>query len=175
MLYEKGISYYVEAARELKLLYGDSVEFNLLGFLDTKNPSSYSMAEMEQWVSEGIVNYLGTSDSVENEISKIDCMVLPSFYREGVPKTLLEAAAMGKPIVTTDNVGCRETVDDGINGFLCQPRSTTSLVSKLDKVIRMTHQERLSMGMNSRKKVELEFNESDVILKYSNAIEELIG
>ncbi|MDO1708188.1 glycosyltransferase, partial [Escherichia coli] len=68
--------------------------------------------------------YLGVSDSVEEEIAKVDCIVLPSFYREGVLKSLLESGAMGKPIVTTNNVGCRETVEHGINGYLCEPRST---------------------------------------------------
>lgn len=123
-------------------------------------------------VDEGIVSYLGTSDCVEEEIAKVDCMVLPSFYREGVPKSLLEAAAMGKPIVTTDNVGCRETVDDGVNGYLCTPRSTESLIEKLDLVINLTHQERLTMGQFSRQKVEREFDEQLVIQKYLDAVED---
>ncbi|ELB2808069.1 glycosyltransferase family 4 protein, partial [Vibrio alginolyticus] len=140
MLYDKGIEHYVEAARQLKLIYGDSVEFCLLGFLDVSNPSAVSKEEMDSWVNEGVVKYLGTSDNVETEISKVDCMVLPSFYREGVPKSLLEAGAMGKPIVTTDNVGCRETVDNGINGYICMPRSTESLVNSLEKIINKTHE-----------------------------------
>ncbi|MEZ9778854.1 glycosyltransferase family 4 protein [Vibrio sp. 10N.261.54.A5] len=170
MLYDKGIGHYVEAARELKSKYGDKVEFCLLGFLDVKNPSSVSKAEMSAWIEEGVVNYLGTSDNVEAEIAKVDCMVLPSFYREGVPKSLLEACAMGKPIVTTDNVGCRETVDDGINGYLCEPRSTSSLVEKLKLMINLSHEQRLSMGEISRIKVENEFDEKIVINKYLKAV-----
>ncbi|MBY6198480.1 glycosyltransferase family 4 protein [Vibrio hangzhouensis] len=171
MLYDKGIGHYVEAARELKTNYGDQVEFRLLGFLDVNNPSAVSKEDMQSWVDEGIVNYLGTSDSVEKEIAKVDCMVLPSFYREGVPKSLLEACAMGKPIITTDNVGCRETVDDGCNGYLCEPRSTSSLVEKLELMINHTHQERLLMGEKSRTKVENEFDEKIVIRKYLQAVE----
>ncbi len=152
MLFDKGVGHYVDAARELKAKYGNKVEFRLLGFLDVDNPSAVSKVQMSEWVNEGIVNYLGTSDTVEQEIAKVDCMVLPSFYREGVPKSLLEAGAMGKPIVTTDNVGCRETVDDGINGFLCDLRSTDSLVLQLDKMINLTHEQRLEMGRASRKK-----------------------
>lgn len=170
MLYDKGVGHYVEAARELRDKYGDKVEFRLLGFLDVANSSSVSKAEMSSWVEEGAVTYLGTSDCVEEEIAKVDCMVLPSFYREGVPKSLLEACAMGKPIVTTDNVGCRETVDDGINGYLCQPRSTASLVKQLDKMISLSHDERLIMGTNSRRKVEREFDEKIVIDKYLKAV-----
>ncbi|MFS1909684.1 glycosyltransferase family 4 protein [Vibrio sp. 10N.286.48.B7] len=171
MLYDKGIGHYVEAARELKGKYGDQVEFRLLGFLDVNNPSAVSKDDMQSWVDEGIVNYLGTSDSVEKDIAEVDCMVLPSFYREGVPKSLLEACAMGKPIVTTDNVGCRETVDNGSNGYLCEPRSTSSLVKKLELMINHTHQERLLMGEKSRIKVENEFDEQIVIKKYIQAVE----
>ncbi|WP_299493838.1 glycosyltransferase family 4 protein [uncultured Shewanella sp.] len=171
MLYDKGIGHYIEAARELKKCYGDKIEFYLLGFLDVDNPSSVSQVEMESWVAEGIVNYLGASDTVEAEIAKSDCMVLPSFYREGVPKSLLEAGAMGKPIVTTDNVGCRETVDHDINGYLCEIKSTSSLIVQLDKIIKLTHNERIDMGIKSRLKIKNEFDENIVINKYINAVD----
>nr|WP_063091320.1 glycosyltransferase family 4 protein [Escherichia coli] len=159
MLYDKGIGHYVEAARSLKAKYGDKVEFQLLGFVGVNNPSAVTESEMQAWVDEGIVNYLGVSDSVEKDIAKVDCIVLPSFYREGVPKSLLEAGAMGKPIVTTDNVGCRETVDDGVNGYLCDLRSTESLAEKLGWMIQMSHEQRLEMGRQSRLKIEREFDE----------------
>ncbi|MDH2324485.1 glycosyltransferase family 4 protein [Providencia huaxiensis] len=173
MLYDKGVGHYVEAARELKQKYKQNVEFYLLGFLGVNNPSAITELEMKTWVDEGVVIYLGTSDSVEKEIAKVDCMVLPSFYREGVPKSLLESGAMGKPIVTTDNVGCRETVDHGINGFLCQPRSTESLVFSLEKIILMTHEQRLKMGLASREKMACEFNEQIIIDKYLQTIHSL--
>lgn len=175
MLFDKGIGQYVEAARVLKKQYGDTVEFRLLGFLDVDNPSAVSKAQMNAWVAEGVVNYLGTSDNVEAEIAQVDCMVLPSYYREGVPKSLLEAGAMGKPIVTTDNVGCRETVDDGFNGFICEPRSTESLTDALNKIIIMPHSERLKFGVNSRHKIETEFDEKIVINKYLVAVKQLLN
>lgn len=174
MLYDKGIGHYVDAARELKAKYGHNVEFNLLGFLDVDNPSAVTKKDMQSWVDEGIVNYLGVSDEVEKDIANVDCMVLPSYYREGVPKSLLEAGAMGKPIVTTDNVGCRETVDDGINGYLCGVRSTSSLVECLERMINHTHQERIEMGIKSREKIEREFDEKIVIKKYLDAINVLL-
>ena len=170
MLYDKGIGHYVEAARELTNKYGDKVEFRMMGFLDVNNPSSVSRDDMQSWVDEGVIKYLGTSDNVEKEISKIDCMVLPSFYREGVPKSLLEACAMGKPIITTDSVGCRETVDIGLNGYLCEPRNTASLIEKLELMICHSYDERHKMGLHSRKKVENEFDEKIVISKYIKAI-----
>lgn len=173
MLFDKGVGQYVESARLLKEKYGDKVEFRLLGFLDCNNPSAISTDQMNEWVNEGVVNYLGTSDSVETEISKIDCMVLPSFYREGVPRCLLEAGAMAKPIVTTDNVGCRETVNNGVSGFLCEPRSTESLSLSLEKVIQMSHEERLLMGLASRHKIESEFDEKLGIQKYIDTIKSI--
>ncbi|MCU8107426.1 glycosyltransferase family 4 protein [Shewanella sp. SM101] len=174
MLFDKGIGHYIGAARLLREKYGDKVEFRLLGFLDVSNPSSVSKVQMEAWVAEGIVEYLGVSDSVESEIAEVDCMVLPSFYREGVPKSLLEAGAMGKPIVTTDNVGCRETVEHGVNGFLCDVRSTESLTKSLDKMIRLTHEERLMMGQASRAKIEREFDEKIVLDKYLAVIKKIL-
>lgn len=174
MLYDKGIQQYVDAAGILKNKYGGKVEFQLLGFLDVDNPSAVSSVVMQTWVDEGVVNYLGTSDNVEQDIANVDCMVLPSYYREGVPKSLLEAGAMGKPIVTTNNVGCRETVDDGVNGYLCEPRSSESLIEKLELIIKMSHSQRLTLGLNSRLKIEKEFDEKIVIEKYIKAIEECL-
>lgn len=170
MLFDKGVGHYVEAARILRLKYGDKVEFHLLGFLDVQNPSSISREQMDAWVSEGIVKYLGVSDEVEKNIATSDCIVLPSFYREGVPKSLLEAGAMGKPIITTNSIGCRETVDDSINGFLCEPRSTESLTLMLDKMIDIGYDARLKMGIASRKKIEREFDEKIVIRRYLEAV-----
>ncbi|MBY8279675.1 glycosyltransferase family 4 protein [Vibrio fluvialis] len=175
MLYDKGIGHYVDAARTLRAKYGESVEFQLLGFVGVNNPSAVTEFEMQAWVDEGIVHYLGVSDCVEQNIAQVDCMVLPSFYREGVPKSLLEAGAMGKPIVTTDNVGCRETVDDGVNGYLCELRSTDSLIEKLELMIQMTHEQRLEMGRQSRLKIEREFDEQIVINKYLDAVKECLA
>lgn len=175
MLYDKGIGHYVEASRALTAKYGDKVECQLLGFLDTNNPSAITKRDMQSWVKEGVINYLGTSDNVEQDIAKVDCMVLPSYYREGVPKSLLEAGAMGKPIVTTDNVGCRETVDDGVNGYLCELRSSESLIEKLELMINKTHQERLAMGEKSRLKIQNEFDEKIVITKYIDAVKQCLS
>lgn len=175
MLYDKGIQQYVDAARTLKKKYGDNIELCLLGFLDVNNPSAVSSSDMNLWVEEGIINYLGVSDNVELDIAKVDCMVLPSYYREGVPKSLLEAGAMGKPIVTTDNVGCRETVDDGVNGYLCEPRSSESLTEKLELIINMSHEQRLEMGRKSRLKIQNEFDEQIIIQKYLDAVQECLN
>jgi glycosyltransferase involved in cell wall biosynthesis len=144
----------------------------LLGFVDAQNPSAISAAQMKAWVSQGVVNYLGVSDDVRAEIVTADCIVLPS-YREGTPRTLLEAAAMGRPIITTDAVGCREVVDDGHNGFLCKVRNAGDLAEKMERMLSLTQEQRIEMGLRGREKMEAEFDEQIVIRKYLSAISSL--
>ncbi len=175
MLWDKGIGEFVEAARILKHNGVNNVEFCLLGFLDVKNPSAISYQEMDEWVAEGVVRYLGTSEDVRKEISESHCIVLPSYYREGTPRTLLEAAAMARPIVTTDSVGCREVVDDGVNGFLCKPRDAHDLAEKMARIAELSHAEREAMGLKGREKVEREFDENIVINKYLDEIASILS
>jgi glycosyltransferase involved in cell wall biosynthesis len=174
MLWDKGVGEYVEAARLLRRS-ATNVEFCLLGFLDVQNRAAISLRQIEEWEAEGVVRYLGVSDNVVDEITAADCVVLPSFYREGVPRTLLEAAAMGRPIVTTDAVGCREVVDDGVNGFLCRPRDAADLADKMAQVVSLSSDARAEMGRRGREKVEREFDEKIVIRKYLEAIEEILA
>jgi len=173
MLWDKGVGEYVEAARLLKRRSLEA-DFCLLGFLDVQNPAAISNLQMNEWVIEGTVRYLGVSDNVREEIAQADCIVLPSFYREGVPRALLEAAAMARPIVTTDSVGCRDVVDDGVNGYLCKPRSAADLADKMERFVAMSHTERELMGLRGREKVEREFDEQIVICKYLLAIESVL-
>lgn len=169
MLKDKGVIELVTAMRCLKTQY-PYIECQLLGFLDAKNPSAVSSEEMQVWVNEGVVNYLGVSDSVVDFLRQADCVVLPS-YREGIPRSLLEAASVAKPIITTDAVGCREVVDDGVNGFLCEPRNADDLKAKMEQMLLLPEAERLQMGLNGREKVLKQFNEQIVIDRYVKAIE----
>jgi glycosyltransferase involved in cell wall biosynthesis len=169
MLWDKGIGEYIEASKILKEKY-KNVEFQMLGFLDVENNSAVSKEQMQEWVDAGYVNYLGVSDNVKEEIAKADCIVLPSFYREGTPRILLESASMAKPIVTTDNVGCRDVVDDGVNGYLCEVRNAGDLADKMEMMINLSEDDRLTMGIKGREKMINEFDESIVINKYLEAI-----
>jgi glycosyltransferase involved in cell wall biosynthesis len=171
MLRDKGVGEYVQAAKLLRETW-PAVDFCLLGFLDVKNPAAISRAEIDDWVSEGSVNYLGTRDDVRDEIAAANCVVLPS-YREGTPPSLLVAAAMAQPIISTDAVGCREVVDDGVNGFLCKVRDAEDLSKKMHKMLLLTSEERKEMGLHGRVKMESEFNEQIVIGKHVEAIEAL--
>lgn len=173
MLKDKGIIEFVTAARLLKAQY-PHIECQLLGFLDVKNPSAVSSKEMQNWVNEGVINYLGISDCVVDFLRLADCVVLPSYYREGVPRSLLEAASVGKPIITTDAVGCREVVDEGINGFLCEVQNSNDLKTKMEKMFLLSEAQRLQMGKNSRKKMLAEFDESIVINQYVKLINSII-
>jgi glycosyltransferase involved in cell wall biosynthesis len=173
MLWDKGVGEYVEAARILTKKY-TNVEFQLLGFLDVVNKSAISKEQMDTWEKERIINYLGTSDNVKNEISNADCMVLPSFYREGTPRTLLESASMAKPIVTTDNIGCKDVVNDGETGYLCKIKDSIDLALKLELIINMSEEERKIMGQKGREKIKKEFDEKIVIDKYIDAIKKII-
>jgi len=172
MMRDKGVCEYVAAAKSLRQRW-PLAEFCLLGFVDVQNPAAISRAEMDAWVAEGVVNYLGVSDDVRIQISTADCVVLPS-YREGTPRTLLEAAAMACPIITTDAVGCREVVDDGVNGYLCKVRDAGHLADKMEKMLTLSPEQRSEMGRRGRAKMEAEFDEQIVIKKYLAAIERAV-
>ena len=169
MLWDKGIGEYVEAAKILKQKY-KNVEFLLLGAIGVDNPTAIPKEKIKEWEEKGLVRYLGTTDNVGQEIAKADCVVLPSYYREGVPRVLLEAAAMEKPIITTNNVGCKETVDNGINGFLCEVKNPKDLADKMEKMLNLSEKERIKMGKAGRKKMEREFDEKIIIRKYLQLI-----
>jgi len=98
---------------------------------------------------------------------------LPSYYREGVPKSLIEAAAIGRPIITTDTVGCRDIVDDGVNGFFCKSRDHEDLAEKMERVVLLTAEKRAEMGEKSRVKAEREFDEQFVVEKYLDALDKV--
>jgi len=170
MLWAKGIQEFIDAAKIIKQKH-QNVEFQLLGYLDMKTPTAISKKQMNIWVKDGCINYLGDSDDVRVKISKADSIVLPSFYREGIPRVLLEGASMQKPIITTDNVGCRDVVDDGVNGYLCEVKNAEDLADKMEKMLKLTNEQRNAMGKAGRRKVMKEFDERIVICKYIDVIE----
>lgn len=164
---EKGVFYYLEAAKLLNKKYKD-IEFYFLGGL-----GEISLVEFKKKTKESGVNYLGVVDNVEKVLEKMNCLVLPSFYREGVPRTLLEAGAMGLPLITTNNIGCKEVVEDNINGYKCKVKSVEDLEEKIEKFIKLSNKEKLEMGKKSREKIEIEFNENRIIDEYRRLIEKI--
>ena len=132
LIKDKGILEYVESARLLKQKYPDA-RFQLLGPLDI-NPAAITQEQLERWTKEGIIEYLGKTNDVRPYIADASVFVLPS-YREGTPRSVLEAMSMGRPIITTDAPGCRETVIDGRNGFLVPVKDIDTLKSAMEKFI----------------------------------------
>ena len=162
LLKDKGLYEFVEAARIVKKTCHDS-RFYLLGRRDERNPSVVPKRELNQWQSEGVVKWLGEVEDVRPVIAKADVVVLPS-YREGVSRSLLEAAAMEKPLITTDAVGCREIVEHGRTGLLVPARDAEALARAMNRMI-VNPDERLRMGKEGRQKVEREFDEKIVLKK----------
>jgi glycosyltransferase involved in cell wall biosynthesis len=164
LLVDKGIMEYAEAARRLRQR-GVRASFQLLGARDPQHRRGIPDATVDAWIEEGLIDYLGTTDDVRPFIARADAVVLPS-YREGLPRTLLEAASMEKPLVTTDTPGCRHVVTDGHNGLLCPARDTAGLAETMHRLQQMTPTERQQMGQRGRALVTQRFSEEYVINEY---------
>ena len=172
LLKDKGVQEFAEAARLLKSRY-PWVEFKLLGFKDPRNPNAVEEDQLAFWQAMGWVTYWGSSADVRKHLALADCVVLPS-YREGTPRTLLEAAAMGRPLVATDVPGCREVVKHGVNGLLCRPRDSQDLADQMQAILQMSNEKLAHMGQLSRQWVEERFDELRVIDAYLNELDELV-
>lgn len=168
VLWEKGFKEYVETAEILKEKYSN-LEFQLLGGIDTGNPSGVPKEIVMKYHNNGVINYLGTTNDVPSVIAKCDCLVLPS-YREGVPRTLMEGAGMEKPLIATDVTGCREIVIDNYNGFLCKKQNSKDLADKIEKFLSLSQKEREKLGKSGRKLMKKKFEDNIVIEKYYEVI-----
>lgn len=168
LLWDKGIGEYVEAAGLVRARFPDA-RFQLLGFLDAENRTAVPREQVNGWVEEGLIEYLGEAEDVRPFIAAADCIVLPS-YREGLPRTLLEAAAMAKPLIATDVPGCRHVVEAGVNGLLCEVRNARSLSEAMSEMICAPQSLREQWGAAGRSRIEREFDEKVVVQRYLEAI-----
>lgn len=164
MLWDKGVGEYVDAARMVRACYPDAT-FQLLGACGVPNPSVIGREQIAQWEREGLVEYLGTTDDVRPRIAQADCVVLPS-YREGIPRTMIESAAMAKPLIASDAPGCRDVVQDGITGYMCAVKDAKSLAECCIRMLEISTQEREQMGRAGRAMMAEVFNEEKVIAHY---------
>lgn len=171
LLWDKGIGEFVEAARMVKADYPNT-QFRLVGPKGVQNKTSIPDVELERWIGEGIIEYLGETDAVREIVARHDCVVLPS-YREGMSRVLLEAAAMGKPLIATDVPGCRQVVDHGINGLLCRVRDARDLANSMVRFMQLSAEQRAQMGRESRAKAEREFDQQRVFDAYLAKIAEV--
>jgi glycosyltransferase involved in cell wall biosynthesis len=171
VLEDKGVREYATASARLRTIY-PGARFQLLGRLGVDNPSAITAQEFHNWTDSGSIDYLGYHSDVRPFISAASCIVLPS-YREGMPRSLLEAGAMGRPLIATEVPGCRDTIDDGRNGFLCRARDSASLAAALERFIRMSPEQQAQMGQLSRQKMEEHFSEDRVIESYQRLVDRM--
>lgn len=173
LLRDKGVEEFVEAARIVRSSH-PGTRFQLLGPVGADNRSAIDAETIAAWVEEGAIEYLGETDDVRPFIAAADCVALPS-YREGTPRTLLEAAAMARPVVATDVPGCREVVEHGATGYLCRARDAGDLARAVAQVIGIGTRGRTELGRAGRKKMERQFGEAIVVDIYRDLIKSVTG
>ena len=169
LLKSKGIALYADAARILKKKNIDA-RFELLGFFEKHHPDTIAIEEIKRWEQEGLVHFNGYAKDVRPFLKNADCFVFPSFYNEGVPRGLMEAACMELPIVTTLNRGCKEVVLNNSNGYLCNMNDPFDLADKMEKMMNLEVDERKRMGRNGRNLVSKKFNVEKVIQQYDSIL-----
>lgn len=168
LLKDKGVVEYVEAARLVRKKF-PLTRFQILGAIGSENRTAIGSDTVDEWIREGAVEYLGTTNDVRPAIEAATCVVLPS-YREGAPRTLIEAAAMGRPLIATNVPGCRSVLDHEVTGYLCEVRSAQSLTSAIERFIKLSAEKKEEMGRASREKMEREFSQEFVLSEYQRAL-----
>ncbi|MEO9021689.1 MAG: glycosyltransferase family 4 protein [Ginsengibacter sp.] len=174
LIKDKGIFEFVEAARCLKKKH-PNILFNVIGpfWYQNLRSNTITKSDLQNWITEGLIDYQGEKKDVRKFIAGADCIVLPS-YREGTSNILLEAASMEKPIVTTNTTGCKEIVEDGVTGFLCKVKDSVDLAKKMEKMFLLPQEQRNIMGEKARQKIIKEFDKQIVLNAYSEAINEVL-
>jgi len=173
VLWDKGIGEYVEAARIVRRAH-PGARFRLLGFVGADNPSAVPEGVLRSWVDEGVIDYLGSASDVRPHLAAAHCVVLPS-YREGTPRTLLEAAATARPVITTDVPGCREALVPNVTGFLCRVRDGADLSRAMLRFIELDSGSREAMGHAGRHFMESRFSEQTVIDRYLEVVSRMLA
>lgn len=165
---EKGIEQYLATAESIKKKYPHT-EFHVLGGCE----GDYEQ-RLQELQDKGVAIYHGQQPDVRPFIANVHCTIHPSFYPEGMSNVLLESCAAGRPIITTDKAGCREIVEDGVNGFMVKQQDTDDLTNKVEQFILLPHEQKRLMGLNARKKVEQEFDRQTVIDAYMEEVQNLL-
>ncbi len=160
MIRHKGVYEFVQAAKLLQQR-GLAVRCQLLGFFDD-NPAAIPRQQVEEWNRQKIVDYLGHTDQVASFIEQADCIVLPSYYGEGMPLSLLEGASMCKALIAARMSGCRDLIEEGVNGYLCHQKDGADLAEKMETYYRLPEAEKRQMGIEGRNKV-LRYFTRDII------------
>ena len=173
LLAAKGIGEYVEAARRLRPHF-PNVRWQIAGILEEGRSGAVPASALRGWEAEGLIDYLGALEDVRPAIGDADALVLPSYYPEGTPRSLLEGAAMGKPLITCDLPGCRNVVRDGVSGYLCAPRDAASLAEAMRRLLGLADGDRAAMGRASRRLAEECYDQRLVIDRYLAEIDGIL-
>lgn len=168
LLKTKGVGVFADAC---SILMRKSYQFEsvLIGFYEPHHPDALHPAEIRRWEEQGLFIYAGFKTDVRPELAQADCFIFPSYYLEGVPRGLMEAASMELPIITVDARGCREVVADQDNGFLCRPHDPFDLAAKMEKMLLLEEAARLSMGKSGRKRMQQLFGVEKILSFYQDA------
>ena len=166
---EKGIEQYLDAARAIKAKYPNTC-FHVCGFGDEEYEK-----RMRTLHDEGLIVYHGLLKDTRVVLKDVHCVIHPTYYPEGMSNVLLESAASGRPIISTDRPGCREAIDDGVNGYLIKEQDSADLIDKVEKFISLSYEEKKSMGLKGREKVAKEFDRNIVVRHYLETAAELTG
>lgn len=169
LLYDKGVKEFIEAAKMIRS--NDHIRFWLVGEIDKENPSSISNEDLMKWIRDPKIQYHGATENIRKFIEKSDCIILPS-YREGMPRVIMEAMAMERPVITTNTAGCRETVDENVNGYLVPVKNSAALAGAMNKFIQLDRDARINMGKAGRIKVLNEFDDNLIANQLYEALKE---
>lgn len=164
---EKGVDQYLEAAEYIRDKYPNTV-FHVCGFCE----DAYE-EKLKNLTDKGIIHYHGMVRDVKGFLKDIHCTIHPTYYPEGISNVLLESSACARPIITTDRAGCREVIDDGVNGFVVKQQDSQDLIEKIEKFLSLSWEERRAMGLAGRAKVEKEFDREIVVEKYLEEIKRI--
>jgi glycosyltransferase involved in cell wall biosynthesis len=174
LLTDKGIYELIKAFEKLKK-EKPKVKLIIVGSPDEGNPNSVSKGELEKWMKEGLIEWHGFQEDVRPFYCMADCVVLPSYYREGVPRVLLEAMAMEKPIITTDAPGCKNVCVDGVNGFLVKPKDLESLYLAMKRMVELGDEKLREFGKAGRRLAEEKYSVEKIVGEYINLIEAVLS
>ena len=172
LLYDKGVKEFIDAAKIVRQ-QNPATQFWLIGEIDKENPSAIHHQDLMKWIRDPNIHYHGATENIRKYIERSDCIVLPS-YREGMPRVIMESMAMERAVITTDTAGCRETVDDRVNGYLVPVRDPARLADAMIRFSKLSKNEQIDMGKEGREKVIMEFDDKIIATQLYEAIRECL-
>ncbi|MEZ5050457.1 MAG: glycosyltransferase [Saprospiraceae bacterium] len=174
IIWDKGFKQFIDAAQIIKKKY-PLCQFDVVGFVDPNNPNAVPYDYILKQQQNKIIKFHGETNDIRSFLNRAHCLVFPSLYREGISRILMEAASMETPIITTDNVGCKELVDHNQTGFIVRKNNPEDLVNAMVNFINMDYNDRLKMGKLARQKIIEEFDSKKTNSIYLKKIDQILS